>query len=178
MVAPAGIYPISGFNGFQCVTHSFRIADGIVIIIKNISCNTDNIRILGIDLFYHFLCMSAVNAVTEMGICKKDDLKGIHVLHLFVDGHFIRRYFDGTYMQNTVNADENNQCHTDKACDHEGAAKFQKSGMKYILKDQAYKVDYYNYQNNVEKCAEKIVASVFQDAVKKFRLVDQETCKQ
>ena len=65
MVAPAGINAVSGFQRTENGRCFFRVFDPLIFVIKNITGNTDQIRIFGVDLFYKKFGMFFPDAVSE-----------------------------------------------------------------------------------------------------------------
>ena len=89
MVAPAGINAVSGPDRTKGGGSFFRVFQSFIFIIKNISGNAHQIRLLGINCIYKKFCIFFSDAVAKMNICKQDDLKGISSFHLLIYFHII-----------------------------------------------------------------------------------------
>ena len=102
MISPAGIYTISGLYATKSFFKFFRVSNRIVFIIKNIPCNTYQIRFLFIDLTYQFSGMENADIVAKMCICQKNNFHGGALRNCFIYYYVIRSCFYIFGMKNST----------------------------------------------------------------------------
>ena len=105
MITPTGIDAIVGFYFFQNFFHFCRFHNGIIFIIKNISGNTYEIRILFVDFSNNLFGMNNTCIIAEMSVCQENYFHGIHIWNLFVYSYLVGGHCNFFCMKNPIQAE-------------------------------------------------------------------------
>ena len=92
MVAHDTIDTVLRFNPCKVLLRSLRLADRAPLIVENIPCHKNNIRIFGIDLCDHLLHELRTGVVTQVQISDEDDFHAVDVPPALPDSRFISVY--------------------------------------------------------------------------------------
>ena len=81
-------------------------------------------------------------------------------------------------MKDSVNTKTDDKDSADQSCEHKSTSLSNKWSVKAVFQYQASNIDNGNYQKNVNKSAQKIVADVLQNAMQPGRFFYKKTSEQ
>ena len=159
VVSVAGIGAVSTLKSGKDFSQFFRLVKRFIFVVKNIPCNDNQIRILGIDFVNHLTHLGSADTVSEMQICHKGDLKRIQIPGLLINRHLIRSDPDETCIEHSINADRGNQ----KKADRSGKCRAEtvKGFLSYFSDNETYQVGCDDNQSRVEHDAHPVVTEPF-----------------
>ena len=113
MISITCIHTIFRLNPSQNLRQPVRIFQCLIFVVKNISGNHDQIRILCIDLLHHLLHLPAANVISQMKICNQHHIQRIQFPGFLINRNIILCRLYISRINHSINTDRRNDHRTD-----------------------------------------------------------------
>ena len=137
-----------------------RFLDRFPLVVKNISCDYNQIRILFINLFNHFLHLAHTDVVSKVRIRGQNDFDAFQISRSLINRNFVRgRSYDSGIYHPADRDRQNQSCaKTSRNPSHFRIAKFFSLDMQNVEQHQPHDIGDHYHKNHIKQHAEPIIA--------------------